>query len=60
MHTPPQRVPPLWLLVLITLAGTVAMHMFVPALPDAAEHLQASPGQAQLTITVYIIGLGVG
>ncbi|MFG5777857.1 multidrug effflux MFS transporter [Comamonas sp. J-3] len=55
-----QRVPPLWLLVLITLAGTVAMHMFVPALPDAAHHLQASPGQAQLTITVYIIGLGLG
>lgn len=59
MHTPPQRVPPLWLLGADHPGRTVAMHMFVPVLPDAAEHLQASPGQAQLTITVYIIGLGV-
>ena len=54
------RIPPLWLLVLITLAGTLAMHMFVPALPDAAQQLDASSSQAQLTITVYIIGLGLG
>ncbi len=58
--TAPHRTPPLWLLVLITLAGTLAMHMFVPALPDAAHQLQASPNQAQLTITVYIVGLGLG
>lgn len=50
----------MWLLVLITLAGTMAMHMFVPALPDAARQLHASPNQAQLTITVYIVGLGLG
>ena len=26
---------PLWLLALITFSGTLAMHMFVPALPEA-------------------------
>lgn len=56
----PSRRVPLWLLVMVSLAGTLAIHMFVPALPDAARALAASPGQMQLTITVYVIGLGVG
>ncbi|ARU05155.1 Bcr/CflA family drug resistance efflux transporter [Comamonas serinivorans] len=51
---------PLWLLVMVTLAGTLAIHMFVPGLPDAAQALHSPPGQMQLTITVYVIGLGVG
>ncbi len=51
---------PLWLLVMVTLAGTLAMHMFIPALPDAARQLGSSSGQMQQTITVYIIGLAVG
>ncbi|MDB5945085.1 MAG: Bcr/CflA family drug resistance efflux transporter [Ramlibacter sp.] len=36
------------------------MHMFVPALPYAAHELGASTGQAQMTISLYIIGLAVG
>ena len=35
-------VPPLWLLALLTFSGTLAMHIFVPALPTAAADLQAS------------------
>lgn len=52
--------PPLWLLVLITFSGTVAMHIFVPALPQAALSLNAAPGPIQLTISLYILGLAVG
>lgn len=48
------------MLVLITISGTMAMHMFVPALPDAARGLAASTGQMQMTISVYIVGLAVG
>ena len=33
---------PLWLLTLITFSGTLAMHIFVPALPAAARDLGAS------------------
>lgn len=55
-----QRHVPLWLLVMVTLAGTLAMHMFIPALPDAARHLGSSSGQMQQTITVYILGLALG
>jgi DHA1 family bicyclomycin/chloramphenicol resistance-like MFS transporter len=51
---------PLWLLTLITFSGTLAMHLFVPALPDAARALGATVGEMQLTMSVYIFGLAVG
>jgi MFS transporter, DHA1 family, multidrug resistance protein len=51
---------PLWLLALITFSGTLAMHVFVPALPQAAADLGASPGSIQLTVSCYILGLAVG
>ncbi len=52
--------PPLWLLALITISGTLAMHMFVPALPAAAVSLGASPAAMQATISVYVLGLAGG
>ncbi|RYY81785.1 MAG: MFS transporter, partial [Comamonadaceae bacterium] len=52
--------PALWLLVLVTLTGTMAMHMFVPALPDAARSLGSGPGPMQMTIGIYMVGLAVG
>lgn len=51
---------PLWLLTLITFSGTLAMHIFVPALPEAAHALNASMGSMQLTMSVYILGLAFG
>lgn len=52
--------PPLWLLALITISGTLAMHMFVPALPAAAASLGASAAAMQATISVYVLGLAGG
>lgn len=52
--------PPLWLLALITVSGTLAMHIFVPALPDAGEMLQTSHSHMQLTLSAYIVGLALG
>lgn len=52
--------PPLWLLTLITFSGTLAMHVFVPALPQAAHDLGSSIGGMQMTMSVYILGLAVG
>ncbi|WP_027015937.1 multidrug effflux MFS transporter [Comamonas composti] len=60
MQSTPSRRMPLWLLVIVTIVGTLAMHMFLPALPDAGLALSASSGQMQLTITIYILGLGLG
>jgi DHA1 family bicyclomycin/chloramphenicol resistance-like MFS transporter len=54
------RHAPLWLLALFTFSGTLAMHIFVPALPYAAESLHASIGAMQLTVSLYIAGLAVG
>lgn len=51
---------PLWLLTLITFSGTFAMHIFVPALPEAARALGASIGEMQMTMSVYIFGLAAG
>ena len=57
-----RRLPPvpLWLLALFTFSGTLAMHIFVPALPYAAEGLRASVASTQLTISLYIAGLALG
>ena len=60
MHTPTAPKAPLWLLATVTIVGTLAMHMFIPALPDAARYFGASSAQMQQTITVYIVGLAVG
>jgi MFS transporter, DHA1 family, multidrug resistance protein len=51
---------PLWLLGLFTLSGTLGMHIFVPALPEAAKDLHATPAALELTISLYILGLAVG
>jgi DHA1 family bicyclomycin/chloramphenicol resistance-like MFS transporter len=60
--TLPRSVPhaPLWLLALITFSGTVAMHIFVPALPFAATDLDATAASMQLTLSFYIVGLALG
>ncbi|MBS7697692.1 MAG: multidrug effflux MFS transporter [Chelatococcus sp.] len=51
---------PLWLLASLTFSATLAMHIFVPALPQVAQDLGAGVGAMQLTISLYILGLAVG
>lgn len=55
-----RRPVPLWLLVLVTFSGTLAMHMFVPALTVAAQSLHTDATTIRMTISVYIFGLGAG
>src|SRR5262245_37842855 len=47
----------LWLLTLIVFSGTLAMHIFVPALPRAAIDLGVSTAHIQQTVSFYILGL---
>lgn len=54
-----RAMPALWLLALVTLSGTLAMHIFVPALPLVAESLGVGKAGVQLTLSAYIIGLSV-
>jgi DHA1 family bicyclomycin/chloramphenicol resistance-like MFS transporter len=51
---------PLWLLALFTFSGTLAMHIFVPALAMAGRDLNASNAAMQMTIGLYILGLAAG
>jgi len=51
---------PLWLLALLTFSGTLAMHIFVPALAMAGRDLQASNAAMQMTVSLYILGLAGG
>jgi DHA1 family bicyclomycin/chloramphenicol resistance-like MFS transporter len=44
----------------MTACGTLGMHVIIPALPATARALNMSIGTAQLTITLYLIGLAIG
>ena len=55
-----KRAPPLWLLALLTLSGTLGMHIFAPALSTAARDLGVGAGAMQATISLYVLGLAVG
>lgn len=64
MHQPlthsTDKVPPpvrIWVLTLLVFSGTLAMHVFVPALPMVARDLNASMAAVQQTVSFYILGL---
>ena len=40
--------------------GPLSLDLYLPALPQLAAELEASPSAAQLTITACLIGLAVG
>jgi len=54
------RQPSGLLLAAIACSGTLAMHIFVPVLPAVARDFAATPGAAQMTLTVYLVGLAAG
>lgn len=51
---------PLWFLAILTLSGTLAIHIFVPVLPLISQYFQADLHEVQLTLSVYIFGLAIG
>ncbi|MFG1279537.1 multidrug effflux MFS transporter [Xanthobacter autotrophicus] len=59
-NAPPGGTVPLWLLALLAFSGTLAMHIFVPALPIAQADLGGGMAAMQLTISLYILGLAGG
>ena len=48
------------LLAALSMLGSVAMDMYLPALPRMSAELRASPRMAQLTITAFLFGLAGG
>jgi DHA1 family bicyclomycin/chloramphenicol resistance-like MFS transporter len=47
-------------LAAIACSGTMAMHVFVPALPAVARDFATTPAAAQMTLTVYLVGVAAG
>lgn len=48
------------LLAAVGALGSMAVHMFVPAIPSVARDLGAEPAAIQLAVTLYLIGIGAG
>lgn len=55
-----RRAEILVLLGALAAMGPVAIDMYVPALPGIARDLDVSTASTQLTLTTFLIGLGVG
>jgi DHA1 family bicyclomycin/chloramphenicol resistance-like MFS transporter len=48
------------LLAVLTGIGPLTVDMYLASMPDMARLLEATPGQVQLTISVYLAGYAVG
>lgn len=47
--------PPIWLLMIATVASQLALTIYLPALPSIATHFNVAYGTAQLTLSVYLL-----
>ena len=54
------RPPALWLLVAMTGLGPFTMQILIPALPRMAGDLGVPYAVAQLTLTLYLLGVALG
>ncbi|MGP0090717.1 MAG: multidrug effflux MFS transporter [Xanthobacteraceae bacterium] len=48
------------LLAVLTTLGPLSIDLYLPSLPEIEHLLQASPAQAELTISAYLVGFAVG
>ena len=56
---PPDARPSVGLLMGFVLAGVLAINVYVPALPEIRQVLDASPTEIQLTLTVFLVAFGL-
>lgn len=54
-----RRLPSIVILVAMSAIGPMALNIFMPSMPGLARHFQVDYGLVQLTLTVYLIGLGL-
>lgn len=55
----PRRLPSVVILVAMSALGPMALNIFMPSMPGLARHFQVDYGLVQLTLTFYLIGLGL-
>ena len=56
----PAMKPPIWLLVAMTGLGPFTMQILMPCMPALAEAFAVSYGTAQLTLSIYLLGVACG
>lgn len=60
MSVPPSRTQPsVFILVAMSALGPLALNIFMPSMPGLAKELAVDYGTVQLTLTFYLVGLGV-
>jgi DHA1 family bicyclomycin/chloramphenicol resistance-like MFS transporter len=60
MSAPPVRTQPsVFILVAMSALGPIALNIFLPSMPGLAKELAVDYGTVQLTLTFFLIGLGV-
>ena len=59
MTTSPAPRPSFAILVAISAVGPLALNIFIPSIPGLQNSFGITYGTAQLTLTLYLIGLGV-
>lgn len=47
--------PPIWLLMMATVAAQLALTIYLPALPGIATYFNVAYGTAQLTLSIYLL-----
>lgn len=59
MSSPPaQRLPSIVILVAMSALGPMALNIFMPSMPGLAKYFLVDYGLVQMTLTLYLIGLG--
>lgn len=54
-----RRLPSVVILVAMSAIGPMALNIFMPSMPGLARHFRVDYGLVQLTLTFYLIGLGL-
>lgn len=57
---PRRRRPPLLLLVALTAVPSFSTNVFIPSMPGLARHFDTDGATVQLTLTLYLMTLGIG
>jgi len=60
MRLQPQSFLMAALLTALVAIAPLSTNMYLPALPDIAQHFQAPMGDVQLTLSMYLVGFAVG
>ena len=59
MTTESRALPPFVILVAISAIGPLALNIFIPSMPGLQREFAVPYGTAQLTLTLFLIGMAV-